>query len=365
MAIWAYTGLPRHGKTYHAVKDQVLPALRAGRRVVTNIPLNEDAIRAIAGDGGVIVQLKNEDLAADPEGVLGRECTPGSVCLFDELWRFLPAGMVAKAAPAAWKTLFAEHGHRVDSAGVMMQVILVTQDLAQVAAFARALVERTVVVRKLTVIGAAKKYRVDVYAGGVTGTNPPVGRRISEEFGTYDKGVFACYVSRTMSEAGGNAAVNENVLDGRGTIWRHPYVRYGVPVAVVLGIWGVSRVVSFFSGGDSKPVQKVSDIVTAPGRGFLERAQPPTSQVVVSRIAGVLRGESDASSRVLLEDAGFMRWVGWHTARCRVRYDEVTVCDYEGKLYVFDVDMAVRKPPVARAGIGQVFGLPADGAGSR
>lgn len=365
MAIWAYTGLPRHGKSYHAVKDQVLPAIKAGRRVVTNIPLNEGAIRALAGERGTIVQLTNEELAADPEGVIARECLPGSVVLIDEVWRFLPAGMVAKAAPAAWKTLFAEHGHRVDAAGVMMQVILVTQDLAQIAAFARALVERTVVVRKMTVIGASRKYRVDVYAGGVTGTNPPPGRRISEEFGSYEKEVFACYTSRTMSESGADAKVDESVLDGRGTIWRHPYVRYGVPVAVVLGVWGVLQVIGFFSGDGASALHKGAEVVSRPAQMVQRVASPPTSQEVVNRIAGVLRGESDDSSRVLLEDAGFMRWVSWNVARCRVRFDDLLVCDYLGKSYAFDVDMSVRRPATARPGIGEVFGVSAHAGGSR
>lgn len=366
MAIWAYTGLPRHGKSYHAVKDQVVPALRAGRRVVTNVPLVEKNLRVLCGDGGEIRQVTNEELASDPDAVLARECLPGSLCLFDELWRFLPAGLQAKNAPAGWKTLFAEHGHEVDVSGNMTQIVLVTQDLSQVSAFARQLVERTVIVRKMTVIGSSKRYRVDVYAGGVTGTNPPVGRRISEGFGTFEKTIQECYVSRTKSQADGGE-VNESVLDGRGTIWRHPFVRYGLPLAVVLGVWGVSRVVGFFGGDVGTGEASGASKVVAPVKRFAQVGAVPSGNgaAVVARISGVLRGESDSESKVLLEDAGFYRWVSWHTARCRERYDDVLVCDYEGKTYAFDVDVLVRRPKASGGGLGEALGFPADGGGSR
>ena len=37
MAVTAYTGLPGGGKTYEVVKSVVLPAIKSGQRVVTNI----------------------------------------------------------------------------------------------------------------------------------------------------------------------------------------------------------------------------------------------------------------------------------------------------------------------------------------
>lgn len=43
----ALEGIPGSGKSYEAVAYHVLPALRAGRKVITNLPLNIDAFEAI------------------------------------------------------------------------------------------------------------------------------------------------------------------------------------------------------------------------------------------------------------------------------------------------------------------------------
>ncbi|MGB6097665.1 MAG: zonular occludens toxin domain-containing protein [Comamonas thiooxydans] len=40
-------GIPGSGKSYEAVAYHVLPALQAGRKVITNLPLNIDALAAI------------------------------------------------------------------------------------------------------------------------------------------------------------------------------------------------------------------------------------------------------------------------------------------------------------------------------
>ena len=40
-------GIPGSGKSYEGVVYHVLPALKAGRKVITNLPLNVDAFAAI------------------------------------------------------------------------------------------------------------------------------------------------------------------------------------------------------------------------------------------------------------------------------------------------------------------------------
>ena len=47
MPINAYTGLMGSGKSYECVSSVIIPAIRAGRRVVTNVDgINGEAIRA-------------------------------------------------------------------------------------------------------------------------------------------------------------------------------------------------------------------------------------------------------------------------------------------------------------------------------
>ncbi len=47
MSVNALEGIPGSGKSYEAVAYHVLPALRSGRKVITNLPLNIDAFAAI------------------------------------------------------------------------------------------------------------------------------------------------------------------------------------------------------------------------------------------------------------------------------------------------------------------------------
>lgn len=357
MAIWAYVGLPRHGKTYNAVKEQILTALRAGRRVVTNVPLVADEIAARGDLNGEIIALDNDELKRDPASSLAA-CTGGAVCVFDELWRHLPQGLRQKDVDSAWPTLFAEHGHQVDEQGRMTQIVLITQDLSQLAAWARVLVERTVVISKLNAVGSSNRFRSAVYSGAVTGTAPPVSKRISEEYSTYDPAIFACYVSRTKSDAAQGVKVDERALDGRGSLWRHPMFRYVLPAAAIAGVWGLWRVVSFFTaepvddGATMAAVSSPSPSATSPRR------------VPDGRVSGVLRGDSGGSSWVLLELGDTSRWVPWRFAGCEYGADRALRCTYEGRTYVFGYAGRAERATFAGPGIGQILGVSANAAGS-
>ena len=46
MAIKVYSGRPRHGKSYNALANVVIPAIKAGRTVVTNLVLIKSEIYA-------------------------------------------------------------------------------------------------------------------------------------------------------------------------------------------------------------------------------------------------------------------------------------------------------------------------------
>ena len=107
MALKGYFGAPGHGKTYEVVENVIVPAIRAGRRVVTNIAgldieaiadycvergadrdklgtveritLNDDSagkFAVIVGDG--------EDATLDEEKSIVRG---GDLVVLDEVWR--------------------------------------------------------------------------------------------------------------------------------------------------------------------------------------------------------------------------------------------------------------------------------------
>jgi zona occludens toxin len=335
VSIWAYVGLPRQGKSFHAVKEQIFPALRDGRRVVTNIQLVPEALQA-AGCTGEVLQLTNDDLAKDKAAETLKRIGPGDLVVFDEMWRYLPQGMRSKDLPAEWGALFAEHGHMVDARGVMTQIVFVVQDLSNISSFARSLVERTVLVTKLEVIGSGKRYRVDTYAGNVTGLKPPISKRISEEFGSFDAKYFDFYVSRTKSQAGVGTQVNEKALSNRGSVFRNPAVRFGLPVAAGLFLFGLWRLYMFFFPSpepSSAPVFASQDANKPP-----RPSRPvPANQAMRYRVAGFMRFTDETQSVVWLDhcDGTPQRRIQWFAARCLDTFDGGVACEWRGRKYEF------------------------------
>lgn len=251
MAIDAYTGLPGHGKSYGVVEHVIIPSLKQGRHVVTNIPLQADAL--LADFGGTIDQLppdwfERRDLA---------ELVPnGSVLVLDELWRRWPKGQKTNLASIEDKALLAEHRHRVDEKGRSMRVVLVTQDLAQIASWVCLLVETTYrIVKK-----SKKFYRVDIYRGAVTGPRPPKSALLRQVPGTFKAAIWCYYSSATQSATG--EVGDETKADGRASLLRS-YGLWGL-IAIVLvgGVFGVMGVASFFSSPMAPPQPESRPAVT-------------------------------------------------------------------------------------------------------
>jgi len=59
-------GIPGSGKSYEAVAYHVIPALKAGRKVVTNLPLKLDAIRAVHPEWADLLEIRR-----GPQPILG------------------------------------------------------------------------------------------------------------------------------------------------------------------------------------------------------------------------------------------------------------------------------------------------------
>jgi zona occludens toxin len=275
MAIEAYVGLPGHGKSYGVVEHVVLPSIMEGRHVVTNIPLEREDILADHGIPGSEITQLPEDWFERPD--MADFVPAGSVLILDELWRRWPSGLKANQASLADKSLLAEHRHRVDSLGRSMRIVLVTQDLSQLASWVRILVEQTYKMTKLTAIGSAKKYRVDIYLGAPTGQSIPKSKLIRQTYGQYKKQVYKYYSSATQSATG--SVGDESKADKRGVIWRSPFIIFSIVgplIGIPLGLWYVSGI---FTGGfgvvdkakaaDHHPAQvQPSGLVNPPPPGF-------------------------------------------------------------------------------------------------
>ena len=251
MSITAYTGLPGHGKSYGVTENVILPTIKAGRPLYTNIPLQVDLLESYCEEkrfpAPQVHQVELSEFVEDPQKLL--DIPGGSVIVLDEIWELFPSGLKANSCPTEYKEFLAKHRHRVGEDGFSQEIVLVTQDLGQVAAFARQLVEETYITNKLTALGSSKKYRIDIYQRGVTG-NPPK-KPMRQIFGSFKKEVYQFYQSHTESKTGN--AGNETKADDRANGLKSASIKFGLPFAFVmllLGVFGVKSAFSAFFGED-------------------------------------------------------------------------------------------------------------------
>jgi zona occludens toxin (predicted ATPase) len=322
VSIIAYTGLPGHGKSYGVVEHVILPALRSGRVVWSNIPLHADHL-AQEIPGAVFHQIEDfsDDTPAWVDGTALSAVPKGAVLVLDEAWKVLPSGMKANHVPACWKRFFAEHRHNVGEDGFSTEIVLVTQDLADVASFARNKVEKTFIVRKLWTLGAANRFIVDCYSGSVSGQRGPEARKVGVVSGQYRAEVYAFYRSHTKGD--GQVGV-EAVPDKRGVIWRHPMVMFGIPLALAATAASVYLGFGFVRNitGDKQALvaPKVEEF-EAPSRPLPAGKVAPASVELVEpepepgpkyskrwRIAAVIAKETGEGLVLLLDEARMTRY---------------------------------------------------------
>jgi zona occludens toxin len=290
MSISAYVGLPGSGKSHGVVEHVIIPALKSGRVVFTNIPMNQDLL--IQDFGAGVIHFDVDDIKKDDDWFT-EVFEPGAIWVCDELWRLWPAGLRANQIPEEQKAFLAEHRHMVGDNGLSTEIILVTQDLQQVSAFARNLVEHTYRTEKLTKIGSSKRYRLDIYFGPVTGPNPPKAKRDREIFSTYKKDVFQYYQSHTKSATGqaGDETRTDNRFNGLKGFKAKAILAgvFGFPIlALYLGFvfWGHWSDATESHEVDSQPVAPPVD------------SPPPVQPVREKRINPITRAYASLLDKV-------------------------------------------------------------------
>jgi zona occludens toxin len=273
MSITAYTGLPGSGKSYGVFLHVIIPALEKGRDVWTNIPVNEEELSKKGLP--IPTHFETRDIL-DNDSWFQTVLPKGALIVIDECWRLWAAGLKANNAVEGHKSFLAEHRHMVGECGNSVEVVLVTQDLAQIASFSRNLVETTYRAEKLTRVGAKNSYRIDVYHGAVTGPKPPKSRRDREIFGKYKPEIFKLYQSHTMSATG--LVGDESKSDNRSNILGGNIFKvYGAVILAGIFIvwWGFGVVVEGYSGEDeSVPVVSNPDFVRQSMPGDGRRLEP-------------------------------------------------------------------------------------------
>ncbi len=266
MAIKVATGLQGHGKTYETVLHAICPAIKQGRRVVTNVAgLDYEKIvayvspdEAPAGDpasgeagvqapkAGVIVSVTRKQIRADDffprlddEGhydpTFESLVMPGDLVVLDEAWAIWGDTKSVKPTDMAF---LREHRHFTHpDTGVTCDLILITQDISDLARSVRSVVEMTTLCYKPKEIGITTAYIVDLYQGAKLHRT----RRISTHRYFYKPEVFELYSSYSGKKA------KEVGVDGRQNMFSGAGLRLklGVALIVVIGAgWWVLRFLS-------------------------------------------------------------------------------------------------------------------------
>nr|BDD44856.1 membrane protein [Piscirickettsiaceae bacterium] len=248
------------GKSYNTVATVILPALRKGRTVVTNIPLTDEIDKDPELIGTVIPFDINElqwyGESHTPQAVRDffnpENIHKGAIYVLDEVHKLWPAGMQVSEFPKDQKNFISEHRHMVGPDGHSTDVVLVTQDTKQIAAYPRRLLDYIYVCKKMSALGMQNSYRVDIFEGEVSLHETFKGTKVNTLRGKYDPEIYKYYRSHTQNESfhdSGLESVNEN-----NSVFKNSLFRIGVPFGILSIAFAVYLVLDmFFSMGKSEP----------------------------------------------------------------------------------------------------------------
>ncbi|MGG7605409.1 zonular occludens toxin domain-containing protein [Massilia sp. BKSP1R2A-1] len=353
MPINVYTGLMRSGKSYEVVSEVIVPAIRSGRRVVTNVDgISEEKIhqylaaknpQADATKFGRVLHVTNEQVFKEDffpyyddakDAQTDTVVQPGDLVAIDEAWRFWGDGMKVHKNH---RSFFLEHGHFTDSAtGVACDLVLMIQDMNTLERKLKSVVAFNFRTHKKVSLGLNNTYSLTMWEG----YKQAKGNKIGNWVRRYKKDVFPLY----SSFKGGGKGVLVNA-DSRQNIFASKKIWLGlVGMIVALYVCGTNAY-KFFNPQSSAGAAKAPAVdhkgAQGPQAGAVAVASPAgpagrqqafseawrvvgtfhakgLSWVVVSNQAGVVRLESPSqfagSGLVQIGDLDGARVTSWSGA---------------------------------------------------
>lgn len=221
-------GQPGGGKSYEAVAYHIIPAITAGRKVITNLSVNVDIFEAFFPGAKDLIEIRNPTLGehgvvrpfsrVEHYGDAWRDAESGAGCLYviDECHLALPRVGTALAVEE-WYSL-----HRHEGA----DVLLITQSYGKISQAVRDLVQVVYRCKKATAFGTNDRYIRKVQDG-------LRGEVVNTSFRTYEPKFFQFYKSHTKS----NKAVQELAANDITPLWkRWPFIGFGICVILVIGM---------------------------------------------------------------------------------------------------------------------------------
>lgn len=253
MAINGISGRPGSGKSYEAVIRHILPALKDGRMVVTNIPLNVDWFCQFVGEHcrDLIVQIDGgfhnyggKRYFSDAEHFLRyqewrNEKNQGVYFIVDECHLPMPrtagAGDDRVTTQKELKEYLSMHRHYGHD------ILLLTQNFRKVDRDVVDMVQTCYFTTKLSFLGKDDEYVCKVADG--------VSRNIvTTHHREYEQKYFGAYQSHTKSEGSVQEAGTVDI-----PAWYQRWYNIG---AIIMAVLFVGLMIKGFSGDDPKPAPK-------------------------------------------------------------------------------------------------------------
>lgn len=231
-----HEGLPRSGKSYEAMVKHVLGALKKGRKVFGYVegidaPEAREKIASLIDTTPEWVADHLIYIPPDQVPEIHQYVENDALVIIDELQDFFPAGR-QKLSPGMTEFV-TQHGHRG------LDILAMGQDLRDCHNLWKRRVQRKITFTKLSAVGMENRYTWIMYEA-ITGEKF---RKISSGQEKYDPKYFGIYKSHSAGTMN-----TGNLKDDRANIFKTPGFKYGVPAAIVAGIFAVNYLVGFFNG---------------------------------------------------------------------------------------------------------------------
>ena len=229
------TGRPGGGKSYEAVVKHVIPAIKEGRKIITNLPLNLKHIEKVFGkeclDLIVIIQTDLHDYGNSnrPFSEVDHykddwrnDNGQGALVIVDECHMVIPN----RGCGVPLLEFLSMHRH------FGIDIIFITQSNKKIHRDVKDMVELEYRCIKATALGSNDKYIKKVHMGCS-------GSVVNEEIRAYDKSMFPFYQSHTAS----NGAVKEALAKDIKPFYKHGLFYFFI-ILVFMFFFGIYKVMS-------------------------------------------------------------------------------------------------------------------------
>lgn len=249
-------GVPRSGKSYDAVKNHILPALTAGRRVYARLNgLNHERIAEylklpLERVQELLIHVPTDQVratfVASPDQDTGQwlidDKFKNALVVIDEVHEFYIGG-TREPLPPAIEQFFALHGH------YGMDVLTMTQFYKRVHTAIRYRIERKNTFQKLSALGSKGEslYRETAYQT----VAPDKFEKVAASTKKYDAKIFPLYHGIV---GGTDSDVQQDVYSGgRVSVWKA--LGWRAAIIIPAGIFSIWFLIHFFTSGGASIVK--------------------------------------------------------------------------------------------------------------